>query len=828
MILESLRLKGFTGILKGLGLEEISIDFTGIEGLTALDGMNGSGKTTVIENAHMFNCLASRDGALYQHCYLRNSEKEFTCFHGGDHYRTLLKIDAQSGKSEGYLWKNGEPQVNGKISAYAAYVRDLLGSPSLFFASVFCAQGSKKINEMTTGKLKELFAEFLRLHRYQEWEQTAKQAGNLLADRAEQLETRIVGLRERLKGLDGITEAIDREQKKVDASSERLDSERRVLIMAQGEAENTRQRIARQAAVIERRDDVKAAIARQEEHIRTEGEAVETELSGLRTKYEDLARQIKALDAILADREYVLGAADQEKELTARIETLADEVETLQAAVMTRQEALQAAEEEIRGLEKRDDELLHDPELSALSQEINNVLTPQIEDRNRKIRALNDDLELDRLSRRVVELEGKTVDLDRKDPACQSTTCSFIVGALKAQEELPAAREAMKERAGSVSKQISGLIDEKAVLEVGRETKQKALQDRADFIREERERVAQEKAGKCEAKNAARLALTETTDTLSRFRKALATARFDVGKVRDLSARAPEIQVAEARRKDLAEQLQDVTDKGAAAKSAWETRKAGLEEAVETDRVKLAGIVSEIVPDLDAMLVEQNAVIARITDNISEAEREISAAREQVTGLQNDLKRMEEAGREAEELEKRKAGLLNESAEWRYLQDRCGKNGLQALEIDGAAPLISSYANDLLARAFGPLYSVRFRTQDDEGRECLDIMTIGEDGGEVLLDNLSGGQKVWILMALRLAMTLLSKEKGGRQFETAFFDEMDGALDPENAVSFISMYRAFAEIGDFRSVLFISHKPECRGMADNILKFESGKAPAWD
>ena len=41
MIIEKLRLKGFTGIRRGMGLDEISIDFNNSQGLTAFDGPNG-------------------------------------------------------------------------------------------------------------------------------------------------------------------------------------------------------------------------------------------------------------------------------------------------------------------------------------------------------------------------------------------------------------------------------------------------------------------------------------------------------------------------------------------------------------------------------------------------------------------------------------------------------------------------------------------------------------------------------------------------------------------------------------------------------------------
>jgi len=41
------------------------------------------------------------------------------------------------------------------------------------------------------------------------------------------------------------------------------------------------------------------------------------------------------------------------------------------------------------------------------------------------------------------------------------------------------------------------------------------------------------------------------------------------------------------------------------------------------------------------------------------------------------------------------------------------------------------------------------------------------------------------------------------------------------------MYQAFMKTGGFKMIPFISHKPECRSMADNILFFEAGKNPVW-
>jgi exonuclease SbcC len=50
-----LTLRAFTGIRDGLGLDELSIDIESLAAgaqLIALVGPNGSGKTTIIDNAH--------------------------------------------------------------------------------------------------------------------------------------------------------------------------------------------------------------------------------------------------------------------------------------------------------------------------------------------------------------------------------------------------------------------------------------------------------------------------------------------------------------------------------------------------------------------------------------------------------------------------------------------------------------------------------------------------------------------------------------------------------------------------------------------------------
>ena len=82
------------------------------------------------------------------------------------------------------------------------------------------------------------------------------------------------------------------------------------------------------------------------------------------------------------------------------------------------------------------------------------------------------------------------------------------------------------------------------------------------------------------------------------------------------------------------------------------------------------------------------------------------------------------------------------------------------------------------------------------------------------------------------ASVLIANENGGIKKNTipSIVRELtdDEALDPENALNFVNMYRSFMTAGGFKDGYFISHKPSCRALADNNLMFEAGSSPAWN
>jgi DNA repair exonuclease SbcCD ATPase subunit len=338
-----LRLKGFKGIKAGPqltwdGLDEIEVDFSHVSGLTAFDGECGSGKSTLLECMHHFPQMVSRDGALWQHVLSRCAEKEFESEFMGHHYRSLIKMDAHAGKQEGYLWIDGKPSVNGKISSYKKMVEDIFGTPFTYFRSQFCPQKSRKTKDMqienlTAGVFKELLREFLNIQKYAVLEDGSKQAHNIYFTRAGDIDSRISALRESTKNSDLLKEELSSNQALLGNSEEIYRVHTSTISNLRNRVGSLKAAIARNEALNLRKADIEANIVRLNSDLQKEKEVAESELNGLRTKYNEIAAEIENLNLVLKDKDTILNAADREQQINGEIEQKQENFDKLSAEV---------------------------------------------------------------------------------------------------------------------------------------------------------------------------------------------------------------------------------------------------------------------------------------------------------------------------------------------------------------------------------------------------------------------------------------------------------------------------------------------------------------
>jgi exonuclease SbcC len=222
MKIKTLELRGAIGILKGLGIDEIKINLDKYdEGLIAIIGQNGSGKTTIMENMHPFRRLVSRKSSLADHFALKDSYRKLTFEIGKDEYRAEIYIDGVTKKSEAYLFKNGTPLNDGKATTYDEEVHNLLGSEDLFFNSVFSAQMSESLAKLTATERRELFYELLGLNKYENY---LEQVKNKIKE-VEAGISKLQGVKETLAGNMKDIGALEREKEQISALIQEIKKE---------------------------------------------------------------------------------------------------------------------------------------------------------------------------------------------------------------------------------------------------------------------------------------------------------------------------------------------------------------------------------------------------------------------------------------------------------------------------------------------------------------------------------------------------------------------------------------------------------------------------
>ena len=192
---------------------------------------------------------------------------------------------------------------------------------------------------------------------------------------------------------------------------------------------------------------------------------------------------------------------------------------------------------------------------------------------------------------------------------------------------------------------------------------------------------------------------------------------------------------------------------------------------------------------------------------------------EQIVKAEEDIKSME--------LEIFKT---NENVQlYEELASAFGRNGIQALMIERAVPMLENTAKELLARLSDNKMTIKLELK--EGRidratglpsEELNI-TISDEQGARSYETFSGGETFRIDFALRIAMSKLLASRSGAPLPILFIDEGFGSQDTIGQERLIEVIQSISE--DFEKIMVITHVESMKENFDQqieISKTESG------
>lgn len=807
MRLERLTVKGFTRFEQPATLDVSNLP----EGLIAVCGANGQGKTTILDSALAVLDLEmpSRAGSLADYSTQRDSYIDAIYSCEGISYRARVSVDGVKRASDAVLEQldaNGKatPLNDGKVSTFRDARAKVFPPKELLLASAFAPQN--RAGSFVTAKpaqRKDLFSALLGMKRFEQYAETAKSCLVIV-------EQALVRLRDRRAVLDAqtndvIANVLADQANKVQAESGNAELRRLDLRTKLEEFESERQQL--QADAFEHRAAVDRAATLRDTSVRLRAERLTCDSDRRRTD-----------DAFEAGRESALKA-------------YRDGLTTIhlaeQKAVETHAAAMKVLDEKIAGNKTLEARAAEVRAAAAAKADLETSLA-EYRTREGDLRNLIADAQ-DQIRAREVKLrETDRADVELRAARRQLETlstvpcggregfagCRFLVDAQAAQKSIPelegAAAQAVSVHSGITHWQTEA------------ETYGTALDAVLGQIRTSEAAKAKHDGL---ARYASELAATEARIAAYEDEKGKAAAA--------LEERRAEYQT----HRDRAEmvQLQTIAQLSGARFDtvlSLELKEVNLDQHIGSCEQELE-VTSDLVARLHASAQRLDVVDAElIVLRHQVTENEAALAGFAVTRQHVDKDRTAFRQKKAElgTVVQRIGLVQQELLIWQTFVQCFGRDGLPTLEIDAAGPTISNLVNDLLSACFGTRFTLEFVTQEPKAdgkgfKESFELKVFDNaEGGEARdIADLSGGERVIVEEALRAAIALYVNARNVSPLRTIFRDETTGSLDDENAIRYVQMLRRMQQLGGIAHVIFVSHNPDVTALADAQVHVKDGR-----
>ena len=754
--LVSLKLRGSTGIKKGIGKDEISIDFDSYDsGLIALTGENGKGKTTLIENCHPYPQLLTRKGKLQDHFCLRDSFREviYRDRESKRMVKCLIQIDGEtkSGSCNYYAYTSNDggtnweavPGVDKNSAPYEDFVLSTFGPMELFLRTAFITQRPTKnlpdLTDATAGEKKTLFVELAGIDYLQKFADAANDRAKTANQTAHDAEIRVQTLEltvSRRADVENAMKEADKQLSEKNAELEKVTADgkkaREELNTAQERANKERDRAYRESEARADAEKVKGEIA-----------IIESEIF----KNENAANGKEANEALVKKYEALQETVSEEQK---KQNVLNEENSKRMADYLSQKSAY---DDKVRKIEKGRDELTD--KKASVEREIAN--------------ARND------------------IKLHERDAAEFNDTCPTCGQKLPADKitELTEKRDNAKR----AIKLIENGIAEK-------ENSLAELNQEITSLTQEISEIAFEEPMKPQTKVFDASVLNNAVQEMSkidinRVRTELETAKTVLVRIEGLNA-----QIAD--KKKLLLQAESVVEKLASEKDL-EAGNALIDAQVKHEGLsaQYTRVKSEIA-SLETTIESAKVNLSEIDGQkaqLDEAEKQADEAKAESTEWELVAKAFGKDGIQALELDALAPGI-SETAN-NLLHSAYGDRftiSIETTRIGGAGK----------------------KTKQIEDFKIM----VTDDGETTTLENKSGGEAVWIKRAIYDAFAVIRRRNTGFAFLTCFQDETDGALDASAKTAYCRMLEASHEAAKLRHTIIITHSNEVKAMVEQKIAME--------
>lgn len=759
--------------------KDSSIDLDEASGIIAVEGPNGSGKTSAMESV-LVALYGDSPSRSMQDMVSKNSDShsviELKFRSHGKQYeiKREFKNNKKTFYNKAYLLEDGKSIAGPNVSQVADHCSNIVGNKDLVLAGIFSSQGDiGNILVLKPAQRKELFSKLIGTDKFLEMSESAK-----LKYKSESVN--ISSKIEKILSLEKELLNSGKEKEILDNLNESKKSKEEIIKKEQEKLSDINDNILR----IELNNTKNKEESKTINELSTKKDKIQQELSLLQGKKTNISGiDVKEIEEKLKEARLAL----------SEIEKIQDEILNINQKYS---DAISKSSNIRRNAEKiKTNRLLAIQELQKKSKEketeIRKERNEKREEAEKKIESIK--YSLATIRAKLLESQNKEKLLQGFPDAEACKLCPLAKDGIEARgniESLKQEIELFENRINNgtnklklYNKQTDEMISECQVKNI--DTFQ--TEELSNATKMEKEADSLEAYSK------------ELSSKLGNLEKQIINLKTKTNDIRNLEAKISEFNLIDNEKIKLETQIDSTTTK--------------LKETEDEINVRISKLTKEIniIPEKDKKTKQQSCVdlISKEIDQLS-----ISIGRQEEKIETNNKKQLEIVSIKQETEQKEKEIKLYSS-----LMSAFGRDGIPQMLIEQTIPRFQDIMNELMEDLEGS-WSIKVISQhmNKSGsiEEVIDIPV--DDGlGERDIGTYSGGEKKLLKYVVRIAFSILQAERSGNGLKVLILDEAVDALDDDRATVFVSMINKLNKY--FNQVFIISHNARILSSIQNKIFF---------